>query len=211
MAPYVLIGATYAFAAAAQPGQLQVYFVSQALAHGWQRTLPAALAPLLSDVPIIAVVLVVLTTLPPWLLDALRVVGGCFLLWLAVAAFNTWRHHDAGAVAWTDGPPRTLLRAVLVNLLNPNPYLGWSLVMGPLLLEAWNTEPAYAVVFVAVFYTTMVSVSAAIIIAFAAARSLGPRVARALVGVSAAALAGFGLYQLWTGSSALLRLGDRLA
>jgi hypothetical protein len=39
---------------------------------------------------------------------------------------------------------------------------------------------------------------------FATARSLGPRVSHVLVGLSAVALACFGLYQLWSGASALL-------
>jgi len=39
---------------------------------------------------------------------------------------------------------------------------------------------------------------------FSLARSLGPRVARSLVAVSAAALAAFGAYQIWAGATALV-------
>jgi hypothetical protein len=53
---------------------------------------------------------------------------------------------------------------------------------------------------VAGFYGTMVAGTSALVILLAAARSLGPRVARALVGVSAVALAVFGLYLLWAGT-----------
>jgi hypothetical protein len=52
----------------------------------------------------------------------------------------------------------------------------------------------------------MILATAAILVLFAAARSLGSRVARALVGISALALGVFGLYQLWSGSTALMRL-----
>ena len=52
MLHYLLIGFTFAFAAAIQPGPLQAYLVSQALSHGWRRIWPAAFAPLLSDAPI---------------------------------------------------------------------------------------------------------------------------------------------------------------
>lgn len=52
MIPYVVFGLTYGFACAVQPGPFQAYLVSLALAHGWRRALPAALAPLLSDGPI---------------------------------------------------------------------------------------------------------------------------------------------------------------
>ena len=64
MAAYLIFGAAYAFAAAVQPGPFLVYLISQALSAGWRRTLPMALAPLLSDGPVIILVLFVLSHLP---------------------------------------------------------------------------------------------------------------------------------------------------
>jgi len=205
MSPYVLLGATYAFAAAVQPGPFQAYLISATLGHGWRRAVPAVLAPLLSDVPIISLVLLVLTQVPPAAVNLLRLAGGVFLLYLAArafAAFRTYRAPEAGRSASTT---RTLLEAVVVNLLNPNPYLSWSLVLGPLLLEAWRADPAYGIGFVVSFYVTMIASTALILLPFAGARALGPRVGRALVGLSALALAAFGLYQLRAGGAVLLR------
>ena len=64
---YIVQGIGYGLAAAAQPGPFQTYLISQTLIKGGKRTLPAALAPLLSDGPIIALCLLVLSQLPPWL------------------------------------------------------------------------------------------------------------------------------------------------
>jgi threonine/homoserine/homoserine lactone efflux protein len=99
---------------------------------------------------------------------------------------------------------QTLIKAAIVNELNPNPYLSWSLVLGPLLLQAWRTAPAHAVALVASFYVTMIASTAVILVPFAGARTLGPRVGRTMVGISAVALAAFGLYQLWAGGVSLL-------
>jgi threonine/homoserine/homoserine lactone efflux protein len=203
--PYLMLGTTYAFAAAVQPGPYQTYLISQALSHGWRSTLPAALAPLLSDVPIIVLVLLVLSRLPLALEQALRCVGGVFLLYLAWRAFRAWREYRLAAEHGSATARRSLLSAAVVNLLNPNPYLGWSLVMGPLLLKGWREAPANAIALLVAFYGTMVAASMSIIVLFAAARSMGPRVARGLVGVSAAALACFGCWQLWSGARGLLR------
>ena len=197
MLPYLILGATYAFAAAVQPGPYQTYLISQALSHGWRRTLPAALAPLLSDVPIILLVVFVLSRLPFALAEALRCAGGVFLLYLAWRAFRTWRAYRLAAEDGAATARRSLLSAALVNLLNPNPYLGWSLVMGPLLLKGWRETPAHGIALLVAFYGTMVVASMGIIALFAGARSLGPRVARGLVGISAVALACFGGWQLW--------------
>ncbi|MCK7498353.1 MAG: hypothetical protein MZW92_52770 [Comamonadaceae bacterium] len=65
MLSYVTLGAAYAFAAAVQPGPFQAHLVASTLTRGLRRTLPAVLAPLLSDVPIIVLVLLVLTQVPP--------------------------------------------------------------------------------------------------------------------------------------------------
>jgi hypothetical protein len=49
------------------------------------------------------------------------------------------------------------------------------------------------------FYIAIVSTLAGTILLFGTAGRLGPKVNRALLGVSALALACFGLYQLWRG------------
>ena len=205
MLPYLILGATYAFAAAVQPGPYQTYLISQALSHGWRRTLPAALAPLLSDVPIILLVVFVLSRLPFALAEALRCAGGVFLLYLAWRAFRTWRAYRLAAEDSAATARRSLLSAALVNLLNPNPYLGWSLVMGPLLLKGWRETPVNGIGLLLGFYVTMILVTLGIILLFAAARNLGPRVSRTLVGISSIAMACFGLYELWQGLQPFFR------
>ena len=89
MLRYLVIGMTFAFAAAVQPGPFQAFLLSQALTRGWRRTLPAAFAPLLSDGPIILLVLLVLTHVPAWLVTVLQGLGGIFLLYLALGAWKT--------------------------------------------------------------------------------------------------------------------------
>ena len=208
MLPYLIFGASYAFAAAVQPGQFQAYLISRTLANGWRRTLPAVFAPILSDVPIVSLVLVVLTQVPPLFVFVLRLAGGVFLLYLAAGALRAYRNYEAVAAAPPVSAQRTVAEAALVNLLNPNPYLGWALILGPTLIQAWRQTPAAGVALVVAFYSTLAIASSALVLLFALARSLGPRVARTLVGISAAALAAFGGYQIWAGLAALLSVAD---
>lgn len=196
MLTYLALGVGYGFAAAVQPGQLQAYLVAQTMTSGWRRTLPAAFAPLLSDAPIIAVVLLVLTHLPVLLIRVLQLAGGIFLIYLAAGAFQAARHYGT-AVAAPAPATTTFLRAVLLNALNPNPYLAWTFVLGPILLQAWHASRLSGVLLVASFYTTMVLSMAVMVRLLGAARQLGAAVARVLVAVSAVALAAFGVYELW--------------
>lgn len=204
MLGYLTTGVTYAFAAAVQPGPFQAYLISSTLVRGWRRTLPAVFAPLLSDFPIACLTLFVLTRVPAFAVDVLRFIGGLFLLYLAARALRAWRNYRPAVALPAQPARRTVLEAVTVNLLNPNPYLGWSLVIGPALLQAWRMAPWYGVALLAAFYTTMFVATGVLLAAFAATHALGPRVGRALVGLSALALAGFGVYQLSFGVRALV-------
>jgi threonine/homoserine/homoserine lactone efflux protein len=196
---YLLLGMTYAFAAAIQPGPFQSYLISQTLSNGWRRTLPAAFAPLLSDGPIIVLVVILLSRIPGWFINVLQCAGGVFLLYLAVNASKAWRNYNTEPVIYSSSSRRSVMQAVVVNFLNPGPYLSWSLVMGPLLLKGWRETPVNGIALLAGFYISMIVSLMGIILLFAFAKTFGPRVTRALIGISTIALACFGIYQLWFG------------
>lgn len=84
-------------------------------------------------------------------------------------------------------------------MLNPNPYIFWSLVTGPILVAGWGKTPIYGLGFIGSFYATMILGLSAIVLVFGSARQLGPKVNRVLLGISAIALFCFGLFQLWLG------------
>jgi threonine/homoserine/homoserine lactone efflux protein len=199
MLAILLQGIGYGFAAAAQPGPFQTYIVSQCLNRGWRRTLPMSLAPLLSDGPIIALSLLVLSRVPDWWQRLLHIASGLFLLYLAYNAFLSWRRFDETQLTSALPPTSGILRASLMNALSPGPYLFWSLVTGPILLTGWRQAPALGVGFLIAFYATMIASLAAIILVFGVARKLGPRLTHVLLGISAIALFSFGFYQLLLG------------
>jgi len=92
-----------------------------------------------------------------------------------------------------------VLNGALMNALSPGPYIFWSVLAGPIVLEGWRQSPLLGVSFVLGFYGTLIGGFAAFVILFATTSQLGPRVRYILNIVSAIALLIFGLYQLWTG------------
>ena len=142
MINYFIFGLTYSFACVVQPGPFQAFLFSQSLTNGWRKTIPLVFAPLLSDLPVIVLVLLVLTNVPKEVLMILQCVGGVFLLYLAYNAYKSWQTFDPGK-SQNVSTQSSLFKAVLVNLFNPNPYLGWSLVMGPLLIKSPGTPETY--------------------------------------------------------------------
>jgi len=196
---YIVQGLGYGLTAAAQPGPFQTYVISQTMRKGWRRALPMALAPLVSDGPIIALVLLLLSQVPSSLEHVLYMVSGVFILYLAVNAFFAWRNFDAEDATPSGETPRSLFHAALMNALSPGPYIYWSMVTGPILLDGWREAPVRGIGFMGGFYAALVGSMGALILVFGSARRLGAKVERGLLGVSTVALVGFGLYQLWRG------------
>jgi threonine/homoserine/homoserine lactone efflux protein len=196
---YLIQGVGYGLAAASQPGPFQTYIISQTLTHGWKRTLPAALAPLVSDGPIILVCLLVLSQVPAWLQRFLYIAGGLFILYLAYGTFKSWKNFDQQAAQPESAGNQSVFKAALMNTLSPNPYIYWTLVTGPILIKGWRETPVNGIGFLAGFYFTMISSLAAIILVFGIASRVGPKVNKILLAVSTIALFCFGLYQLWLG------------
>jgi len=204
MFTYVLLGLGYGLGAAAQPGPFQTYVVSQTLRIGWRRALAAAFAPLISDGPIIVLSFLVLNRMSVRVQFPLYVVGGMFSLYLAWGAWNSWHSFDEVTMMQPSTAEQGILKAALVNLLSPGPYLYWGLVTGPILAAGWRETPARGIGFLCGFYGAMTITLTILIVVFGTVRRLGPRVTRALLGVSAISLTGFGLLQIWKGIGGLL-------
>ena len=72
--------------------------------------------------------------------------GGLFLCHLAFE----FRASGIDPEAWVR--PRTPAQGILVNFLNPNPYLFWFTVGAPILVQGWSGSPFKALAFLGGFY-----------------------------------------------------------
>ena len=205
MLVYWLQGLFLGLSAAAQPGPFQAYLLGLTIRSGWQRAFWATFAPLISDGPIVLLVLLALTRLPDWFLHTLRVSGGLFLLYLAWGAYQTFRRPPT-TLAVPEQTQRGIWQAALMNGLSPNPYIFWGTISGPILLTAWRQAPLWGIGFVVGFYGALIGGFMGFVALFALAKTLNPRLSRWLSAFSALALLLFATYQLVTGSRGLLLL-----
>lgn len=151
------LGLSLGLSAGISPGPLLALVVTASLRSGLAGGLRVALAPLITDVPIITLSVLLLDLLP-W--EALRWVGtggGLVVIWMGVGALRSAQAAtlpgDSGALA---DPRQELWRGVVVNALNPHPYLFWATVGGPALVSGWRTSPWNALAFLVPFYTLLV-------------------------------------------------------
>lgn len=182
---------TLGLVASSQPGPFQAFLLARTVQTGVGRTLPLALVPLASDGPIAVLALLVLSRAPEGWLRALSLVGGVVVLALAAETVRTIRSEGSTAIT-PSGAPSGVGRAILVNVTNPGPWTFWTLVLGPLVVEAWRTAPWLAGVVVGGFYATLVGGLAVLITLMSLAARLGTRVRLVMQVTSVVALTAFG-------------------
>jgi threonine/homoserine/homoserine lactone efflux protein len=195
--PLLLQGGWLGLSAAAAPGPLQAYLLAQSVRNGAARTAPVACVPLVTDPPLIAIVLAVLSQVPAGFLRALGILGGAVVLWLGAGTLRAALAPPAPTPARP--PPAGFVRAVAVNFTNPNAWLWWSTAAGPILVSAWQASPLAAAAFLAGFYLLLVGGNLLFVLLASRLAGAGPGVARALGLVSGAALVAFGGWRLARG------------
>jgi threonine/homoserine/homoserine lactone efflux protein len=197
-------GLALGFSASASPGPFQALLLQRSAQLGPRRALHLSLVPLVSDPPVIVACLFALAGLPGGLLRLVSLAGGLLLVWLGATALRDLRRERSDASP-AEAPPVGVAgtggfwRAVLVNLLNPNAWIFWSLVGGPILAGTLRGSAAAPLAFLSSFYVSLTATNAVTVLVFGAVGRLGPRAARLLWGLSAGAFLALGLAQLWSG------------
>jgi len=167
MLSFLSAGIVLGLSAGFSPGPLLALVISQTLQHGIKEGVKVAVAPLLTDFPIMVVSLLVLTRLANFrtVLGGISLVGGMFVLKLAYESIRTKKL----AIALQKTEPQSLSKGAIVNALNPNPYVFWLTVGAPTIVKGWASGPVTAVMFVAGFLGCLVG--AKVSVAMLASRS----------------------------------------
>ena len=150
----LMAGVVLGLSAGLSPGPLLTLVITQTIQHGIKEGIRVALAPLITDVPIILVSTFVLAQFANLdaLLGVIALAGGCFLLYLAYESFRANRPEPSSSSA----VPHSLQKGALVNALNPHPYVFWFTVGAPTIVKAWQDTPVAAVAFLAGFYSCLI-------------------------------------------------------
>ena len=148
------VGIVLGLSAGFSPGPLLTLVISQTVKHSIKEGVKVALAPLITDLPIILISMFVLARLANFrtVLGIISLIGGLFVTYLAYESFKTSRLD----INVQDAEPQSLRKAAVVNALNPNPYLFWFSVGAPTIIKAWEENPFAALAFVIGFYACLV-------------------------------------------------------
>lgn len=195
-------GITLGLSAGLAPGPLTALVIAQTLRYGRGEGFRIALAPLLTDLPIVivSVTLLALVRDSATLLAGLGAIGALYLLWIAIETWGASLPQASGPAA----APASWRRGMLTNFLNPHPYLFWATLGAPYVIGTWRASPAAAASFVVGFYALLVGAKLALAVLIATQRKrFTPAVYRIVMRVLALALVLFALRLLRDAASVL--------
>jgi threonine/homoserine/homoserine lactone efflux protein len=204
MLAYLGLGLTMGLSAGISPGPLLALVIAASVRSGLAGGLRVALAPFITDVPIIALAVLVAGSLPPEALSWVGTVGGLVVIWMGIETVRSARRAALPeSTADRSDSRRELWRGAAVNALNPHPYLFWATVGGPALVSGWRASPWYALAFLVPFY--FVLVGSKMVVAWVVSRQAGGLsltwYRRVLIGCGGLMLlmGGLLIWQMWRG------------
>jgi threonine/homoserine/homoserine lactone efflux protein len=150
----LFFGIVFGLAAGLSPGPLITLVVSETLKNGRKEGIEVAVAPLISEPPIIAFVLIILSRIAgnSILMAMISLLGACYLAYLGLSNLKAAVKPSRDRLEKS----RSLLKGVTTNLLNPNAYMFWLTIGGPRILEGAGVNVSAAILFVLGFYGMLV-------------------------------------------------------
>lgn len=139
---------TLSIIAAITPGPLMALLLSETLKHGKASGIKIALAPLFTDLPIMLVGTFILSKLSQLniLLGLISLFGSIYLAYLAYGSIKT-----KSVNLETREENRSLRKGIISNFLNPNPYIFYFSILGPLVVKGMKINFLLGPICLAIF------------------------------------------------------------
>lgn len=148
-----------------KPGPLLTMVIRETLSGGLRAGVRTAAAPIFTDGPLVIVSLLAAgwISTQPTILIAISILGAGYLLKMGLECFTIEPPPpDLAGIDVSD----SFKRGILTNLLNPNVYIFWFLIGGPLMASVADEEPLAPVAYALTFLVSIIMVKSLIALAF---------------------------------------------
>ena len=148
------IGTILGLSAGFAPGPLLTLVISETLQHDIKSGVKVALAPIITDLPIVILTLFILAKLSNFhnILGVISLTGGFVILFMGYESIRT----KGVELSFEETTSKSLTKGILVNALSPHPYLFWLSVGAPTTTKAMSQGVSSALAFICSFYTFLV-------------------------------------------------------
>jgi len=164
---YLSYGITLGLASGFSPGPLLTLVISETVNHGRKEGLKVAIAPLITDLPIILLCFLVLYYIKDnnLVFGILSLAGGIFLAYISRYNFSIGEFRQNEKVDIT-----SMQKGIIANFLNPAPYIFWLTIGATTIFKGWSESFIFPVVFIVSFYICLIG--SKVIIAILVSRSM---------------------------------------
>lgn len=154
MTYYMTIGIILGLSAGFAPGPLLTLVISETLQHDIKSGIKVALAPIITDLPIIIFTLFILNSLSNfhYILGIISLTGGFFVLYMGYESIRSKGYQ----FNLQKQKSNSLTKGILANALSPYPYLFWLSVGGPIMTKAITLNIFSLIFFIGGFYIFLI-------------------------------------------------------
>lgn len=144
-----------------KPGPLLTMVIKETLSGGLKAGIWTAAAPIFTDGPLIIISLFAATwfSTRPVFLAIISLLGAIFLIKMGFECFSI---EPPDLKSTNSEYSKSFKRGILTNLLNPNVYVFWFLIGGPLMASVVNEEPLAPVAYAISFLISIIAVKTTI-------------------------------------------------
>ena len=161
---FLISGIIFGLTLGMSPGPLLTLVISETLKHDKKEGIKIAIAPILTDLPIVLITLLILSKLTNFdpILGSISILGAIFIGYLAYENISIKKIE----LDVSEAKLQSLKKGVIANFLNPHPYVFWFIIGAPTVLRAWDVSLFSAILFILGFYVFLVGskISIAVIV-----------------------------------------------
>lgn len=170
MIHFLTIGTVLGLSAGFAPGPLLTLVISETLQHDIKSGVKVALAPIITDFPIIILTLFILSKLSDFhnILGIISLAGGLFILYMGYKSLRT----KGVKINLDEIKSKSFTKGVLANALSPHPYLFWFSVGAPTMTKAMLQNISAPLAFIISFYAFLVGSKIVLAILIGKSKSL---------------------------------------
>ncbi len=149
---FLLTGLVLGFTSGISPGPLLTLVITETLRSGKKGGISVAMAPLITDVPIVSCVFFILKNISGnrYIISAFAFSGAAYLLYLAISNFKI-----KGYTLNDNRDRHSLKQGIITNFLNPHPYMFWMTIGSALVINSLSIHVSALILFLAGFYLTL--------------------------------------------------------
>jgi threonine/homoserine/homoserine lactone efflux protein len=152
--PFIISGIVFGLGGGLTPGPLMTLVITETLKHGTREGLKVAMAPLITDFPVVLLSIFLLSKLSEinLIIGIISLIGAVFLVYLGYESF-TFKGVEIDTKLFK---PQSLKKGIIANVFNPAPILFWISVGAPTVLKGYEVSTMAAIYFVFFMYLCLV-------------------------------------------------------